>query len=387
MENRERLIRAEDILLDDSLTGKLIEKEWQDEDLPLDELALSRDIHRVVKGGRLILDNRQKDFIDARIIRSIRRSKRIKYMALVGFAAAIFALIGLAAFFQLQNESEIRNFASRISTQTDSKQTQLLLSANKEIRIGTKESRIEYSKTGNQIKIDDQRKVEQPNAIAANTYNTVLVPYGKRSQITLSDHSKVWLNSGSKLVYPIKFVAEKRVVFLEGEALFEVAPDKNHPFHVLTRDMEIKVLGTVFDLCAYADEQTTSTVLEHGSVELIFNRRPLLGEIRETMVPGMMALYDLSDKTLVQKNVNVKDYSSWKDGYLVLEKKSLGSISKQLSRYFNVSIEFENQKLAEETFSGYLDLRNSVHQVLTLISEMMDIEVVQTDRLIKIRKK
>jgi ferric-dicitrate binding protein FerR (iron transport regulator) len=105
------------------------------------------------------------------------------------------------------------------------------------------------------------------------------------------------------------------------------------------------------------------------------------------MTPGMLAVYDLADETLVQENVNTKDYTSWREGYLVMEKKSLGSIAKKLSRYYNVSIEIESTELAEETFSGQLDLRDSASQVLSLISEMMDIELEQTDRLIKIRKK
>jgi len=111
------------------------------------------------------------------------------------------------------------------------------------------------------------------------------------------------------------------------------------------------------------------------------------GRSTEKMVPGRLAIYNISDQTVVQKTVNPKDYTSWKDGYLVLEKKSLESIAKRLSRYYNVSIEFENPELGDEIFSGYLDLKNSAFQVLSMISEIMDVEVVQSDRVIRIRKK
>jgi ferric-dicitrate binding protein FerR (iron transport regulator) len=287
----------------------------------------------------------------------------------------------------LQNESDIRNFALSNPTNTDSKQTRLLLSDKEEITIDTKESRIEYSATGSQIKIDVQRNVEQPHIVEENSFNTVIVPYGKRSQITLSDNSKVWLNSGSKLVYPVKFVAKKREVFLEGEAIFEVSHDENHPFFVLTQSLDVKVLGTVFNLCAYSDEKTVSTVLESGSVELRFDSNIFTGQKKETMIPGMQAIFNPESKSLIQSMVKAKDYMSWKDGYVVLEKNSLESIAKRLSRYYNVSIEFENPELAAETFSGYLDLRNTAIQVLELISEIIDIEVLQVDDQIKIRRK
>ena len=101
----------------------------------------------------------------------------------------------------------------------------------------------------------------------------------------------------------------------------------------------------------------------------------------------MLAMYNPDSKSLVQKSVNTRDYTSWKDGYLNLDQKSLGSIVKKLSRYYNVSIEIESQDLADETFTGHLDLRNTAIQVLELIAETMDIEIVQAGHQITIRKR
>lgn len=379
--------RAEDILADDSLSESLINGEIQENEFQEEELFLADQIHKSVSSGRIVLGQDQKNLLDRRITDSINRSKRNKALGWVGAAAALLVMVGLTIFFQMESQSDISDFAATISAKADTDFTQLMLSGKKVIQIDAQESKIAYSSNGKEVKIDAQEKVEQSVEGEVASYNTVVVPYGKRSQVTLSDNSAIWLNSGSKLVYPVHFADNKREVFLDGEAIFEVTPDKDHPFHVVTSNMEIKVLGTVFDLCAYSDDSTVNTVLAHGSVELIYKRYLLLGLSREKMVPGMLAVYDLADKTIIQKNVNTKDYTSWKDGYLVMEKKSLGSIAKKLSRYYNVSIEIESPELAEETFSGYLDLRNSAVQVLALISEMMDIELVQSDRLIKIRKK
>lgn len=379
--------RAEDILSDDALSEGLIKGEIQENEFQEEELVLADRIHQAVGTGRIEFGQDQKNLLDRRITDSINRSKRNKAFAWVGSAAAMLVMVGLTIFFQLNSRSDISDFASTIPVKSDSDFTQLMLSGEKVIQIDAQESKIAYSSNGKEVKIDAQEKVEQSVETDVASYNTVVVPYGKRSQITLSDNSTVWLNSGSKLVYPVHFADNTREVFLDGEAVFEVTPDKSHPFHVVTRDMKIKVLGTIFDLCAYSDDSTVITVLERGSVELNYKRGSLFGPTKEKMVPGMLAVFDLADETLVQKKVNTKDYTSWKDGYLVMEKKSLGNIAKKLSRYYNVSIEIESPELADETFSGYLDLRNSAAQVLSIISEMMDIELEQTDHLIRIKKK
>lgn len=378
---------AEDILSNDSLSESLIKGEIQKEEFQKEELFLADRIHQTVSSGRIVFGQEQKNILDRRITDSINRSKRNRTFAWIGSAASILVIIGLTLFFQINNQSDISNFAASISVKPDTEYTQLMLSKEKIVQISAQESKIAYSGNGKQVNIEAQEKVEQAIETDVVSYNTVIVPYGKRTQITLSDNSTIWLNSGSKLIYPVRFADNKREVFLDGEAVFEVTPDKTQPFHVVTRDVEIKVLGTVFDLCAYSDDSTVNTVLERGSVELNYKRGSLFGSTKEKMVPGMLATYDLADETLVQKNVNTKDYTSWRYGYLVMEKKSLGSIAKKLSRYYNVSIEIESAELADETFSGYLDLRNSATQVLSLISEMMDIELEQTDHLIKIKKK
>ena len=379
--------RAEDILSDDSLSESLINGEIQENEFQEEELFLVGRIHRAVSANRIPFGENQKNLLNQRIIESINRSKRNKTFAWVGSAASLLVMVGLTIFFQLNSRSGIIDFASTIPVKSNSDYTQLMLSGKKVIQIDAQESKIAYSGNGKVIKINAQEKVEQLVETDVVSYNTVVVPYGKRTQITLSDSSTIWLNSGSKLVYPVHFASNMREVYLDGEAVFKVTPDKSHPFHVVTRNMEVKVLGTVFDLCAYTDDSTVNTVLEHGSVELIYKRGSVFGPTKEKMVPGMLATFDLTDETLIQKKVNTKYYTSWKDGYLVMEKNSLGSIAKKLSRYYNVSIEIESPELAGETFSGYLDLRNSAAQVLSLISEMMDIELEQSGRLIKIRKK
>lgn len=379
--------KAEDILADDSFSEHLMKGEVSEEGIPAEELLLAKNIRNALGTPKTTFNFQQKELLGQSITAQINRSKRNAVIIRFSSAAAVLLIIGLSVFFGLQNQSRIAQFASTLPAKPQSDYTQLMLPGEKIIQIEAPESNIEYSSTGEQINIDTLKQIEQTIESGAVAYNTVIVPYGKRTRITLSDNSTIWLNSGSKLVYPVCFDEKKREVFLEGEAVFEVSPDQAHPFHVLSRNLEIKVLGTVFDVSAYADDSIVNTVLEHGSVELIYKGASMFGSTKEKMVPGMLAMYDPNSKSLEQKSVNTKDYTSWKDGYLIMEKKSLGSIVKKLSRYYNVSIQIENQDLADETFTGQLDLRNTAMQVLELIAETMDIELQQAGHQIKIRKR
>jgi ferric-dicitrate binding protein FerR (iron transport regulator) len=126
--------------------------------------------------------------------------------------------------------------------------------------------------------------------------------------------------------------------------------------------------------------------LESGSVEMKYNNNSLLSSAKITMVPGMMAVYDPIEKTIKQTQVNTKLYTSWREGYFVFERQSLGEILKKISRYYNVSIQLNDQSLADETFTGPLDLRNSATQVLEIIAELINAKVENIDNQIIITR-
>ena len=376
----------EEVLCDDVLSEKLINGGSFEKELTDSDLSFSRELFYAIHLDERTLNAGEKDFLGARIADSIKKSKQKRLFSRIGYAASLLVIVGLTFYFASQNKSGLAEYASSVAYRKVPDLTQLILPQGKIIQIEASESKIIYSKSGAAVIIDTGDEIDQPVENEAIAYNTVVVPYGKRSQVTLADNSTIWLNSGSKLVYPVRFANDKREVYLEGEALFDVARNENLPFHVLTKSLEIKVLGTVFDLSAYDEDSVINTVLEKGSVEVVYNKN-MFGASRSTLIPGNLASYCLNDKSVVVQDVNTKDFTSWKDGYLTLEKKSLESITRRLSRYYNVTIEFENPELAKETFSGYLDLRNSALQVLGMISEMMDIEAIQSGNIIRIRRR
>lgn len=377
--------KAEEILTDDSLlteSGEVLSCPGVDEE----ELLFSRSIQRSLLNQRKEWSSDEKAALQQQINQSLRKADKTMRLTRFASIAAILLIAFTATFVVWQSQrSGVLYFALNHANFTPKEQTRLIFEQGEEFDVETTESEIKYSLTNNSIKIDTLRQINALNH--KKSYHTLLVPFGKRTKITLSDNTIVWVNSGSKLVYPSYFDKKKREVFLEGEAIFDVAHQENSSFHVLTKNMEVKVLGTIFSLCAYDDESSVSAVLQQGLIELKYKKPMSLGYSHQTITPGMMVVYCPKKGNLHQSFVNSKNYMSWKDGYVILEKKTLGYITRKLSRYYNIPIQIEEEDLAEETFSGYLDLRNTAQQVLDIISEVINIDVEAKEEQIIITRK
>lgn len=300
----------------------------------------------------------------------VKRRKAIKYgIAFSTVAASILLLLSLNFYHNSKTDlSPIEVFAKTLNQKETPKNIQLILNNNQGIEIADSESTISYSHTGNEVSIGNSKSVTQD--YNNTVFNTLIVPYGKRSEISLSDGSKVWLNSGSKLIFPATFDGKHRVVYLEGEAIFDVTPAKNQPFIVKSGNHNIEVLGTLFNVTNYTDENTISTVLKSGSVQLNFKGNSFLNSDESiTITPGTLAVYNREDKHIKTQTVDTEKYFSWRDGILIFKNDSMRSIMKKISRYYNVEIIINDETLANETFSGYLDVKEHIESVIQIIKE------------------
>ena len=196
--------------------------------------------------------------------------------------------------------------------------------------------------------------------------NKILVPYGKRTDVVLSDGTHIYINAGSKLVYPRTFEKGVREVLLEGEAYFDVARNEKCPFIVKTNGMDVQVLGTSFNVRAYCDEDSTAVVLAKGSVEVGAGKRD--GKIR--LAPNEM-LVCTAGTTSVQ-TVDVAEYVGWKDDMLVVNGKPVGTVLRQLERYYNCSIKTD-ERTAGRLLSGKLNLHADVRNVMESICLLLDV--------------
>ena len=202
-------------------------------------------------------------------------------------------------------------------------------------------------------------------------YNVLKVPYGKKFTIILSDSTIVHLNSGSSLKYPVKFLNnQNRQVFLTGEGYFDVYKDKNHPFIVTSGDIDVRVLGTKFNISAYPEDREINTVLVEGSVSLYDSKEKYDEKTAVRLEPGYKAEWDRFYKKLAFEKVDTDIYTGWINGKLVLKEMVFKNIVKKLERQYNVSIVSNYPKLDHQIFTATFDVET--------IQEVMKTFTVET---------
>lgn len=213
-------------------------------------------------------------------------------------------------------------------------------------------------------------------AVKANSYNTLRIPYGKRFNLVLSDGTKVFLNSGSSIKYPVNFSKDtKREVYLTGEAYFDVAHDKTWPFVVNAQELQVQVLGTKFNLSNYQENNNTEVVLVEGSVSLSSQETPETPKMEILLKPGFKGTFDRTDKNITAQKVNTAIYTSWIDGNLVFRKVFFEDIIRSLERQYNVTIINNNEKLAGQKFNATIEVDNeTIEQVFNYFNKVYHID-------------
>ena len=213
---------------------------------------------------------------------------------------------------------------------------------------------------------------EQPSSM-----NTIEVPNGQRASLTLSDGTKVWLNSHSKFTYPAQFSSKMRDVKLEGEGFFEVAHNEKAPFVVHADLLQVKVLGTKFNVRAYNEEPSSITLAE-GKVEVATNDN----EHKVTLRPNEQVTYSKDDGLVVNKTVNASLVKSWTVGEAAYINKQLIDIVVDLERRFNVHITVKDQELNTELFTCRFKETAKINQILTLLKDTRKLDYkIQGDHI------
>jgi len=195
----------------------------------------------------------------------------------------------------------------------------------------------------------------------AITYNTLKVPLGGQFSLTLPDGTKVWLNAGSSLKFPVSFTSlTERRVFLQGEGYFEVYHDPAHPFYVSTDRQEVRVLGTHFDIEAYPENSTVKTTLLQGSLKV----KSKLGNDSCLLVPGKQAVLD--DKLQIH-SVDTETVVDWKDGYFIFNRETLEDILTKVARWYNIKIIYERH-VENVRLDGIISKNTVLSEVLSMLS-------------------
>ncbi|MCI9843349.1 FecR family protein [Flavobacterium pectinovorum] len=285
---------------------------------------------------------------------------------------AAILVVALGGFYFYKNSNVSNEKQNVIIPRQD--EIVLQLDNNSEEEIDTADTRNLTDKDGNIIGRQEKNRLVYNKAYAEGklVYNTIKIPYGKKFEVQLSDGTLVHLNAGTQLTYPVQFLKNQgRMVQLAGEAFFDVAKDKAHPFTVKTQEVSVEVLGTRFNADAYRDNSSTDIVLVEGKVSLYKGQRT--NENQVYLKPGSKGSNTKGQFAITTEEVNTDYYTAWVKGSLVFKNASFSDIIKKLERRYNVTFINRNKMLGKEIFNARFD-NEPIEVVLKYFSDSYAID-------------
>ncbi|MCB0743094.1 MAG: FecR family protein, partial [Ignavibacteriae bacterium] len=292
------------------------------------------------------VDKSYQDFESKHIRSKNFRSKY--YVPVLKYAAVLLILFTSSYFIYIYQagtkEFVIPNNAITLELQDGTKKvideqgTQMILDNNGEV-IGKQEGKqLTYHKSASQKEL---------------VYNTLTVPYGKTFELKLSDGTVAHLNAGSSMTYPVEFIDGKnREISITGEAYLNVAKDALHPFIVNTKGLNVRVLGTQFNVSAYPEDTVSEIVLVEGSVAMYEEKETYNSERATLLEPGFKGSFDKQKQSITKNKVITSSYTSWINGELVFRNMTFENILKKLERHYDVVILNNNKELSQKKFNA-----------------------------------
>jgi len=311
-----------------------------------------------------------KQTIHAELLSSIARQKRrqlLKIRTWYSAAALLLIILSTGLYFNRKTEAPVlaKTIPSRFQNDVSPGDNRAVLTLDDGSRINlddaengllVSESNIEIKKVG----IGQVQYTGKPQSAQTVKYNTLTTPMGGQYQLILPDGSKVWLNAGSSLHFPTAFAGKERRVELKGEAYFEVAKNRDMPFKVFANDMEVKVLGTHFNVMAYEDEKSMNTTLLEGSVQV------LNGSGRVYLEPGEKAVLNKTSGNMNVSTADIEQAVAWKNGYFIFSDENIESIMRKVSRWYNVDVTFKGS-MNNKDFVGTISRNKNVSELLRML--------------------
>lgn len=284
------------------------------------------------------------------------------------YSAAAAILIFLGIYFIADSNINFSNRESTVNTVIEPGSKRAILIREDGFQIALEKG---TTFSSNNITSDGEHliytKANNPSEEIA--YNYITIPRGGEFFVELSDGTKVWLNSETKLKYPVTFIPgqTRTVELLYGEAYFDVSPSylqQGSNFVVINKNQKIEVLGTEFNLKAYEDESTVTTTLVHGKVNINYQGNSHI------LAPNQQSILDREANTISFRNVDVYDEISWKSGEFSFNNKSLKDIMKVLSRWHDFDVEFQNEAVKNELFVGVLGKKDKIEDILKNLKDI-----------------
>lgn len=297
----------------------------------------------------------------------------------VRYAAAVILLSGLGISAYLVN---IQRPAKSLLTQNENvlpgkKQAILTLANGEKIQLSDTLSRILSQEKGVTINNNSHTLAYNLSGEAdRSAYHTVTIPRGGEYVLVLADETKIWLNSESRITYPVAFAGKTRQITLEGEAYFEIAKDTTKPFIVHTDAFDIRVTGTQFNVRTYPGEPYSTTLTE-GKVQL--ERAGTIDQLK----PGQQAI--LRDNRIEIRNVDTEEAIAWRYETFSFKQRSLESILNELSRWYDINIFYQNPEVKTYHFTAWFKRSSSIEEVIGILEKTNKIKMQLQGKTITVK--
>ena len=365
-----------------------LENWWKqfDQDHPEEKnnILLARKVLQKFRTVNKTLTEEEKILLFSKILKQVEekqlrgKTRRLiigcmKYAAV----ALLFFSIGVILFYK-KNQFNPQFYAQELAESVPENTAKLIRANGEEFLLKSDKSHLQYKTNGTLVVNGDTISEDPSKRSISKAMNQLIIPYGKTSEVLLSDGTRVFLNAGSRLVYPDYFTGKTREVFLVGEALFEVKHDQTHPFIVQLNDLQLKVLGTRFNVSAYTSDNVIETVLAEGKVQLELNHAGLFDKAI-ILQPDQMASFNKTTMETDIKRVNPDNYTLWTKGLFKFESADLNRITKRLERFYNIKIHFKDPILGGLRISGKLELKEDKEEVCDRLSRAAAVKIIKKE--------
>ncbi len=317
------------------------------------------------KRQEVVSDRKERQVVWTSIDRATAQvpGNKLLRVLIPSFAAAAAVAVGVFLFFAKEEQPRLEDFsttaAELLANNEKSEEIRLILSSDEEFKV-ERGATVEYSQ--NEITIDDNL-VSKAEEISSVQLDKIIVPNGTYTSLILSDGSKMYINSGTTVVFPRQFKSGKREIFVDGEIFIDVAKNDKAPFVVTTYNFNVEVTGTVFNVNAYSNYPgNQEVVLAEGSVDIRSKSGKLL-----TLSPNMKAVIS-GGGDISRTTVNARDYTYWTQGILFLHIAKTKDILLKLSRYYGTTITC-SPDIADVEIVGKVDLDGGVWEALNRVAD------------------
>lgn len=349
------------------------ERHWKEYTNILESLKTGNEVWKDQERGRQIMESRW------RTVKSHTIRKTVRWITWSKYAAVILLFVSMGIFwFVNEKKQEVEN-VTVAKIEHGSMKAQLVLANGRKVDL-VPETNLQLEEEGGTriLTLDNMVKYSGMDSLVGQSaevkYNTLIVPRGGEFSLELADGTRVWLNTESKLRYPVAFTGEERRVEMDGEVYFEVAKNREKPFVVTVNGVDIRVLGTSFNVSAYQEDVVTTLIT--GKVQL------KKGDEQVVLLPNQQAIW--SDDKFKVKQVDARNYVLWKEGIFYFEDVDLETILDDMARWYNVTIFYVNPTLKKMKFSVEIKRYEDINEILRRIEQTKRVKFEIKDRTINV---